>query len=126
MYIYSNIIGRDMSNCGYCNFDNYCSGSLDSIIDDININDLADLVESNTEAINSINPNNPNNQFGYCDFFNMLLCYGGQFINLLYLILFLYWWSNQSIYCFLMNQNCQMTGCMNSLLSQCCENSSKK
>ena len=86
-----------MNNLDYYNFDSNCnSGStLDSIINGLPLDDLADALLSNA--------NNPNNQFTYCDFFNILLCYGSQFINLIYVILFLYWWSNQSIYCFLMN-----------------------
>ena len=67
-YLYSNIIGWDMNNYDYYNFDSNCnSGStLDSIINGLPLDDLADALLSNA--------NNPNNQFTYCDFFNILLC----------------------------------------------------
>ena len=105
-----------MNNLDYYNFDSNCnSGStLDSIINGLPLDDLADALLSNA--------NNPNNQFTYCDFFNILLCYGSQFINLIYVILFLYWWSNQSIYCFLMNQNCQLTNGLSDALQECMDN----
>ena len=53
-----------MNNLDYYNFDSNCnSGStLDSIINGLPLDDLADALLSNA--------NNPNNQFTYCDFFN--------------------------------------------------------
>lgn len=124
-----------MSNYGYCGFDfdnlntssynnantantatasNFGTNNLDNIIENLNLDNLTDALTNNL--------NNPNNCFNYCDFFNILLCYGSQFINLIYVILFLYWWSNQSIYCFLMNQNCQLTNGINDVLQQCLDN----
>ena len=52
-----------MNNYDYYNFDSNCnSGStLDSIINGLPLDDLADALLSNA--------NNPNNQFTYCDFF---------------------------------------------------------
>ena len=54
-----------MNNLDYYNFDSNCnSGStLDSIINGLPLDDLADALLSNA--------NNPNNQFTYCDFFNI-------------------------------------------------------
>ena len=50
-----------MNNLDYYNFDSNCnSGStLDSIINGLPLDDLADALLSNA--------NNPNNQFTYCD-----------------------------------------------------------
>ena len=113
-----------MNNYDYYDFDSNCNSNsninsnsvsnLDSIINSLPLDELAETVLCNA--------NNPNNQFTYCDFFNILLCYGSQFINLIYVLLFLYWWSNQSIYCFLMNQNRQLTNGINNMLQECLEN----
>ena len=113
-----------MNNYDYYDFDSNCNSNsninsnsvsnLDSIINSLPLDELAENV--------LCNDNNPNNLFNSCDFFNILLCYGSQFINLIYVILFLYWWSNQSIYCFLMNQNCQLTNGINNMLQECLEN----
>lgn len=78
---------------------NYCNGT-----------------DSATDAANYIN-----NNVGVCEVFSILQCFSSQFFNLIFILLFLYWWSNQNATCNLMNTNCQLVNTVSDLLDQCME-----
>lgn len=101
-----------MSICG--------ATSLNEIIDSLNEDELSELCSN---YCNNDNATNAMNEFLTCELLNMIRCFGGQFMNLIILLIFIYWWNNQITNNYLMNSNCQLTGAISDLCQQCWCNS---
>ena len=113
MYNFDYTTNNDANiNCNTNTSTNTNTNSLNDILNNIPFDEVS-------EALANYNNSVANNSFSNCELFNVLQCFSGPFFNLILLLIFLYWWNTQSIYCFLMNQNCQLTNGVGNLLEEC-------
>lgn len=96
--------------------------STSTLEDLINNLDDSDLNELCSKYCNSDNVESDfDSEYYACQLLSLLECYGAQFMKLILIILFLYWWNNQSMNCYLMNTNCQLSNTVSDLLEDCFE-----
>ena len=99
------------------------SCSLDDIIRNLDEDDLNEYCCNNTSDTGNVS--DVDDTFYYCELLNLFQCYTSQYMNLIFIVLFMYWWNNQAMNSYLMNTNCQLTNSVSDLLQDCMENNCK-
>lgn len=95
------------------------TATLNDIINNLDADDLKELCSSYCDDTSDVNEQN---EFYTCQLFNLLQCYGCQFMKLILLLIFLYAWNNQATNNYLMTSNCQLTNAISDMLQDCMEN----
>lgn len=94
---------------------------LDDIIRNLDEDDLSDVCSNFCNDRNTENVSDVDDTFYYCELLNLFQCFTSRYMNLIFIVLFMYWWNNQAMNCYLTNSNCQLTNALSDLLQQCFE-----